>query len=146
MENNSSTSAPGDAAVNGGNNSNDHTASNGNGATPSADGTSGDVGKKENGQMESKEEGAVDDDGEDMEIEAPPKPDPMVDYTDEFGRVRTMLQRCVQHVVSVFSHHMYAPAQPRNLPCRLFCGQSIIFPPALHVIASRSTKCALIAP
>lgn len=31
--------------------------------------------------------------GDDMELEAPPKEDPIVDYTDEFGRVRTMRQR-----------------------------------------------------
>lgn len=96
MENDSSTLAPGDAAVNGGSINNDHTASNGNGTTTTVDGASGDGSKKENGQVESKEEGAVEDDGEDMDIEPPPKPDPMVDYTDEFGRVRTMLQRCVQ--------------------------------------------------
>lgn len=32
---------------------------------------------------------------EDMKIEPPPKEDLMVDYTDEFGRVRTMRQRFV---------------------------------------------------
>lgn len=53
---------------------------------------------KENGEIvtnadkKKKEEG--EEGGEaDMEIEPPPKEDVMVDYTDEFGRVRTMLQR-----------------------------------------------------
>lgn len=33
-------------------------------------------------------------DGEAEAEQRPPKEDVMVDYTDEFGRVRTMLQRC----------------------------------------------------
>lgn len=49
---------------------------------------------EENG--EGKETGEITKDGnddQDMEVEAQPKEDVMVDFTDEFGRVRTMLQR-----------------------------------------------------
>lgn len=60
-----------------------------NGASP-GNGASNEHGKVNgDGGPQNDNEGA----GDDMELEAPPKEDPMVDYTDEFGRVRTMKQR-----------------------------------------------------
>lgn len=81
MENNSASDA--------------HKVNNGSGNSNGIAETGGGDDKEPNGEAAkmTEEEGAVKED-EDMEIEPPPKPDVMVDYTDEFGRVRTMLQRC----------------------------------------------------
>lgn len=57
--------------------------------------------KKKDGKEEAADTGdgdkkldeAANDADVEMEVEAPPKEDVMVDYTDEFGRVRQMLQR-----------------------------------------------------
>lgn len=53
-------------------------------------------GRAGNGEMAG-EKSKEDEEGEEgehkMEIQQRPKEDPMVDYTDEFGRVRTMRQR-----------------------------------------------------
>lgn len=73
-----------------------HKANNGNGNGNGIAETRSGNDKEPNGEASKsiEEEGAVkEEEGEDMEIEPPPKPDVMVDYTDEFGRVRTMLQR-----------------------------------------------------
>lgn len=42
---------------------------------------------------------------DDMELDGPPKDDPMVDYTDEFGRVRTMRQRCATYPLAQTFRH-----------------------------------------
>ncbi|CAN0482267.1 unnamed protein product, partial [Ectocarpus sp. 8 AP-2014] len=57
--------------------------------------TAGDIkaGKDDNsGGEEGKKTGGAAAGDADMEVEPPPKEDVMVDYTDEFGRVRQMLQ------------------------------------------------------
>lgn len=92
MENNFETEpTPAQAAANGNSNRD------GNGVASSANGraadeVNGDKPEKKQGDGDDKEGG---DEGEDMDIEPPQKLDVMVDYTDEFGRVRTMLQRCI---------------------------------------------------
>lgn len=47
----------------------------------------------ENGEIAVKSKEGVEEGEADVTIQLPPKEDPMVDYTDEFGRVRTMRQR-----------------------------------------------------
>lgn len=76
---------------------------NGNGAAVESNGDAGAAPEKEgeeSGEIKTdqaaeprKAEEAVKAGEEEMEVEAPPKEDLIVDYTDEFGRVRQMLQR-----------------------------------------------------
>ena len=61
----------------------------GNGDAPSENGDGHENGEITVGSGKSRrEEGEAD-----VEVQQPPKEDVMVDFTDEFGRVRTMLQR-----------------------------------------------------
>lgn len=56
--------------------------------------TAGDIKAGKDDKNSGGEEGKKAAGDADMEVEPPPKEDVMVDYTDEFGRVRQMLQRC----------------------------------------------------
>lgn len=77
---------------------NNRDANKGNGETAVSAGKEDNGDGKEHGEINGEADGTKKDGGagdDDMEIEPPPKEDPMVDYTDEFGRIRTMRQRSV---------------------------------------------------
>ena len=60
----------------------------GNGDAPPENGDGHENGEITVSSKSRREEGEAD-----VEVQQPPKEDLMVDFTDEFGRVRTMLQR-----------------------------------------------------